>query len=99
MCTIGPNNNLCSVTEAAGMGTYCCDMPNDSNFEFVWAIEGVVGPHGTKMKNCRFVVMVILKIKIAVFTCLLSNSGCNSFPEHLDLALTHNKTNEGVKKQ
>ena len=45
------------------------------------------------------VVVVILKIKITVFTCLLSSEGCDSFPEHLDLALAPNKTNEGVKKQ
>ena len=46
-----------------------------------------------------FVVMVILKIKITVFTCLLSSEGCDSFPKHLDLALAPNKTNEGVEKQ
>ena len=46
-----------------------------------------------------FVVMVILKIKITVFTCLLSSEGCDSFPKHLDLALAPNKTNKGVKKQ
>ena len=43
--------------------------------------------------------MVILEIKITVFTCLLSSEGCDSFPKHLDLALAPNKTNEGVKKQ
>ena len=43
--------------------------------------------------------MVILKIKITVFTCLLSSEGWDSFPKHLDLALAPNKTNEGVKKQ
>ena len=43
--------------------------------------------------------MVILKIKITVFTCLLSSEGCDSFPKHLDLALAPNKTNERVKKQ
>ena len=45
------------------------------------------------------VVMVLLEIKIAVFTCLLSSEGCDSFSKHLDLALALNKTNEGVKKQ
>ena len=43
--------------------------------------------------------MVILEIKITVFTCLLSSEGWDSFPKHLDLALAPNKTNEGVKKQ
>ena len=41
--------------------------------------------------------MVILEIKFTVFSCLLSNEGCDRFPKHLDLALTPNKTNEGVK--
>ena len=43
--------------------------------------------------------MVILEIKITVFTCLLSSAGCDYFPKHIDLALAPNKTNEGVKKQ
>ena len=43
--------------------------------------------------------MVILEIKTTVFTCLLSDEGCDSFPKHLDLALAPNKTHEGVKKQ
>ena len=41
--------------------------------------------------------MVILEIKITVFTLMLSDEGCDSFPKHLDLALAPNKTNEGVK--
>ena len=48
------------------------------------------------MKNWKFVVMLILEIKITVFACLLSSEGCDSFPNHLDLALAPNKTNEGV---
>ena len=43
--------------------------------------------------------VVILEIKITVFTCLLSNEECNIFSKHLDLALAPNKTNEGVKRQ
>ena len=43
--------------------------------------------------------MVILEIKIAVFTCLLSDEGCDSFLKHLNLALAPNNTNEGVKKK
>ena len=43
--------------------------------------------------------MVILEIKITVFTCLLGSEGCDSFPEHLDLALAPDKTNKGVKEQ
>ena len=53
MCTAGPDNNL-YVTEAAGMGTYGCDMPDDNNFYLFWAIGDVVGPHWANMKNCRF---------------------------------------------
>ena len=45
------------------------------------------------------VFMVILEIKITVFTCLLSSGGCDSLPKHPDLILKPNKTNEGVKKQ
>ena len=45
------------------------------------------------------VVMVILEIKITVFTCLLSSEGCDSVPKHLDLALAPNQTNEGIEKQ
>ena len=45
----------------------------------------------------------IFGIKNIVFTCLLSNEGCDSFSKHLDLALAlalaPNKTNQGVKKQ
>ena len=44
-------------------------------------------------------VVVILEIKMTVFAYLVSNEECNNFPKHLDLALTPNKTNEGVKKQ
>ena len=50
MCTAGPNTNSC-VAEATGMGMYGCGMPNESNFVILWAIGGVVGPHGAKMKN------------------------------------------------
>ena len=45
------------------------------------------------------VIMAILEIKTTIFTCLLSDGGCDSFSKHLDLALAPNKTNEGVKKQ
>ena len=31
-----------------------CDMPNGSNFALFWTMGGVVGPHGSKMKNWRF---------------------------------------------
>ena len=44
-------------------------------------------------------IMVILEIKITVFTCLPGTEECDSFPERLDLALAPNKTNERVKKQ
>ena len=66
---------------------------------FYWEMGGVVGPRGAKWRIGDFVVVVILEIKITVFTCLLSNEGCDSFLKHLDLALAPNKTNEGVKKQ
>ena len=39
-------------------------------------------------------LVAILEKKITVCACLLSSKGCDSFPEHLDLALTPNKTNE-----
>ena len=42
--------------------------------------------------------MVILEIKITVFTCLLGDEGCDSFLKHLDLALSPNKTNKGVNR-
>ena len=53
MCTMGPNNNLW-LTEAIGMDTNGCGMPNDSNFALFWSMGGFVGPHGGKMKNWRF---------------------------------------------
>ena len=74
-------------------------MPNDSNFALFWAVGDVVCPHGGKMKNADFVIMLFLEIKITVFACLLSDEGCDSCPKHLDLALAPNKTNQGVKKQ
>ena len=43
--------------------------------------------------------MVILEIKITIFACLLNDEECDSILKHLDLTLTSNKTNEGVKKQ
>ena len=58
-----------------------------------------MGPHGAKSKNYRFCSYGNFGDKITVLTRLLSNGGCDSFSEHLDLALTPNKTNEGVKKQ
>ena len=42
--------------------------------------------------------MVILEIKITVFTCLPGTEECDSFPERLDLVLAPNKINGGVKK-
>ena len=38
-----------------------------------------------------------MEIKITVFAYLLSDEEFNSFPKHLNLALTPNKTNERVK--
>ena len=95
MCTAGPNDNLW-LPEATGMNTNGCDMPNDSNFALFLDNRGRMG---TKRRLGDFVGMVILEIKITVFTCLLSSEGCDSFPKHLDLALAPNKTNTGVKKQ
>ena len=43
--------------------------------------------------------LALLEIKSTVFTCLLSNGGCDSFHKHLDLAMAPNKTREGIKKQ
>ena len=98
MCTAEPNDILW-LPEATVMNTNDCDMLDDSNFLFFGAIEAVVGPHGGNMKNRRCFSYRVLEIKITVFACLLSDEGCDSFPKHLDLALTPNKTNEGVKKQ
>ena len=50
MCTAGPNDNLW-LTEVTWMDTNGCVMPNDSDFALFWAIEGIVGLHGDKMKN------------------------------------------------
>ena len=75
----GPNNNLW-VTEATGMCTYDCDMPNGSNIDLFWAIGDVVGPHGAKMKNYRFCSYGNFGDKITVFTCLLSNGVAIAFP-------------------
>ena len=53
MCTVGPNDNLWLI-KATGMDKSGCDMPNGSNFTFFWTVGGIVGPHGSKMKNWRF---------------------------------------------
>ena len=99
MCTVGPNDNLW-LTEATGMDTNGCDMPNDSNFALFFGQQGVLWVRmGTKRRIGDFVGMVILEIKITVFTCLLSSEGCDSFPKHLYLALAPDKTNKGVKEQ
>ena len=37
--------------------------------------------------------LVILEVRITVFTCLLSNEGCDSVFKHLNLALAPEKTN------
>ena len=42
MCTVGPNDNLW-LTEATGMDTNGCDMPNDSNFALVLDNRGCCG--------------------------------------------------------
>ena len=42
MCTVGPNDNLW-LTEATGMDTNGCDMPNDSNFALVLDNKGCCG--------------------------------------------------------
>ena len=76
-----------------------CDMPNDSNCALFGAVGGVVGPPGGNTKNWRFCNYGIMEIKINDFTCLPGTEECDSFPKHLNLALSPNKTNEGVKKQ
>ena len=48
------------------MDTNGYNIPNDSTFALFWAMRDVVGPHGGKMKNWRFIVMAILEIKITV---------------------------------
>ena len=53
MHTVGPNNIL-RLTEATGIDTNGCNMPNENTFARFWAIGGVAGPHGGKMKNWRF---------------------------------------------
>ena len=68
-------------------------------FLFFWTLGGVVGPHGSKMKNWRFCTHGNFGDKITVFTCLPGTEGCDSFPGHLDLAPVPNKTNGGVKRR
>ena len=75
------------------------DMLNNGNFALFWTIEGIVSPRGGKIKNWRFGSYGHFGDKNAVFTCLLSNEGCDIFPKHLDSALAPNNTNERVKKQ
>ena len=98
MCTAGPNGNLW-LTKATRMDTNGSDMSNGSNRALFRTVGGTVGPHGGRLKNWDFVVMDILEIKIIIFICLPVTEGCDSFPKHLDLTLSPNKTNEGVKKQ
>ena len=53
MHTAGPNNNFWLI-EATGMDANDFDMLNNGNFTLFREMVGVVGPHGGKMKNCRF---------------------------------------------
>ena len=66
---------------------------------FFWAVGDVVGPHGGNMKNWRFCNYCNFGDKNQRSTCLPGIEECDSFPKHLNLALSPNKTNEGVKKQ
>ena len=61
-----------------------CNMLNDINFAFVSTMGGIVGPHGDEIKNGDF-------LAVSIALCLLRSEGCDSFPMHLDLALTSNK--------
>ena len=64
-----------------------------------WTVGGVVGPHGSKMKNWRFCSYGNFGDKIILFVCLPGTQGRDSFLRHLDLSLAPNKTNGGVKSQ
>ena len=74
------------------------DMLNYDDFALFWTNGGVVGPREGKLKNWRFCSYGNFgDILITVFICLLlSTEECDSFPKHLDLTLTPNKTNEGI---
>ena len=75
-------------------------MKNNTKFALFGQL-GVLWVHmGVKSRTGGFVVKYgNFGDKIIVFTCMLSSEGCDSFSKHLDLALTSNKTNGGVKKQ
>ena len=96
MCTAGPNGNLW-LTKATGMDKSGSGMPNDSNFALFWQ-WGVLWVHmGAKWRPGNVVVMVILEIKITVFTCLPGTHGCDRFPRHLDLALASKQQMKGLR--
>ena len=52
MCTAGPNDNLW-LTEATGMDSNGCDMPNDNNVALFWGNSGCCMSAWSKMKNLR----------------------------------------------
>ena len=97
MCTVGPNDNLWLI-EVTGMQ---CMVATCLMTVILFFLDngGFVGQHEGKMKNWRFYSHGNFEDKNHRFTCLLRSERCNSFPKHLDLAMTPNKTNEGVQKQ
>ena len=65
---------------------------------FHWRSNTYV-PMYAKTHPVTAVIMVVLKIKITVLTCLVSSGGWDSFPKQQKLALAPKKTNGEVKKQ
>ena len=81
------------------MNTNGYDILNDKHFSLLANDGGQCGSTWEEMKNWRFCIYGNFGEKDHCYICLLRSERCNSFSEHLDLALTPNKINEGAKKQ
>ena len=73
------------------------DMLNYDDFALFWTNGGVVGPRDGKLKNWRFCSYGNFGDKTTVFTCLLTNEVCDSFPKRLNLALAPKKQMKGLR--
>ena len=78
----------------------CCGILDDNTVALFSDNGGCCGPTARGQPE-EFEVLSYgnFRGKITACTCLLSREDCDSFPRHLDLALTPSKINEGVEKE
>ena len=98
MYTAGLSSTLW-LTEATGINVNGYNMLDNGNFALFWTTGGVVDPHRDTTKSWLFWDYGNFGDKNTLFLDCWAVRGAIAFARHLDLTLTHNKTNEGVKKQ